>query len=173
LIDQVLTLARAEAGEIRLTPQAIDLDQLAASLVDSLEPVAQAKGVALRFEPVGAPVVVEGDPSWLERLILNLVDNAIKFTSTAGIITVRVDRDEESARLAVRDTGIGITPELMPHIFERFFRADPARSSGVEGVGLGLSLAKWIVDRHHGRIAVDSQPGKGSTFSVFLPLAPD
>jgi heavy metal sensor kinase len=171
LIDQVLTLARAEAGEIRLTPQAIDLDQLAASLVDSLEPVAQAKGVALRFEPVGAPVVVEGDPSWLERLVLNLVDNAIKFTPTAGIITVRVARDGESARLAVRDTGIGITAELMPHIFERFFRADPARSSGVDGVGLGLSLAQWIVDRHRGRIEVDSQPGKGSTFTVVLPLA--
>jgi signal transduction histidine kinase len=114
---------------------------------------------------------VQGDPSWLERLILNLVDNAIKFTPTAGIITVRVSQDGERAHLAVHDTGIGITPELRPHIFERFFRADPARSSVVDGVGLGLSLAKWIVDRHHGRIAVDSQPGRGSTFTVFLPLA--
>lgn len=173
LIDQVLTVARAEAGEIRLSPEAIDLGELAASLVDQLEAVAQAKGVALRFEPVGAPVVVHGDPSWLERLLLNLVDNAIKFTPTAGVITVRVSRDGESARLSVRDTGIGITPELMPQIFERFFRADPARSSGVEGVGLGLSLAKWIVDRHHGRITVDSRPGKGSTFTIFLPLAVD
>jgi heavy metal sensor kinase len=173
LIDQVLTLARAEAGEIRLTPEAVDLGQLAASLVDQLEPVAQAKGVALRFEPAGGPAVVNGDPSWLERLILNLVDNAIKFTPTAGIITVRAYRDGETARLAVQDTGIGITPELMPHIFERFFRADPARPSGVEGVGLGPSLAKWIVDRHRGRIAVESQPGKGSTFTVSLPLAAD
>jgi heavy metal sensor kinase len=171
LIDQVLTLARAEAGEIRLTAEAIDLDQLTAALVDSLEPVAQAKGVALRFERAGDPVVVVGDPSWLERLVLNLVDNAIKFTPTAGVITVRASRDGESARLAVRDTGIGIRPELMPHIFERFFRADPARSSGVDGVGLGLSLAQWIVDRHQGRISVDSEPGKGSTFTVLLPLA--
>ena len=171
LIDQVLTLARAEAGEIRLTHEAIDLGDLTAALVDSLELVAQEKGVALRFEPPGAPVVVQGDPSWLERLILNLVDNAIKFTPTAGIITVRVSQDGERARLAVHDTGIGITPELRPHIFERFFRADPARSSVVDGVGLGLSLAKWIIDRHHGRIAVDSQPGRGSTFTVFLPLA--
>ena len=171
LIDQVLTLARAEAGEIPLTAEAIDLDELTAALVDSLEPVAQEKGVALRFEPAGARVVVEGDPGWLERLVLNLLDNAIKFTPTAGVISVRVSRDGESARLAVRDTGIGITPELMPHIFERFFRADPARSSGVEGVGLGLSLAHWIVERHHGRISIESQPGKGSTFTVFLPLA--
>jgi signal transduction histidine kinase len=84
-----------------------------------------------------------------------------------------VSRDGDTARLAVKDTGIGITPELMPHIFERFFRADLARSPGVEGVGLGLSLAKWIIDRHHGRITVDSQPGRGSTFTVFLPLASD
>jgi heavy metal sensor kinase len=173
LIDQVLTLARAEAGEIRLTRQSTDLGQLAGSLVDQLEPVAQAKGVALHSEPSVAAVVVDGDPNWLERLILNLVDNAIKFTPRGGAITVSVSRDADNARLTVQDTGIGITPERMPHIFERFFRADPARSSGVEGVGLGLSLAKWIVDRHHGRIAVDSHPGRGSSFSVFLPLASD
>jgi len=170
LIDQVLTLARAEAGEIRLAPDAIDLGQLTASLVDQLEPVAQAKGVRLRFEPATAPVVVLGDPNWLERLALNLVDNAIKFTPAGGTIAVRVSRDGEMARLVVQDSGIGIQPELMPRVFERFFRADPARSSGVEGVGLGLSLAKWIVDRHHGRITVDSKPGTGSTFTVLLPL---
>jgi heavy metal sensor kinase len=173
LIEQVLTLARAEAGEIRLAPQSIDLGELARALVDQLEPVAQAKGVGLRSEPVGARVVVDADPNWLERLVLNLVDNAIKFTPAGGDITVSVLREEGSARLAVQDTGIGISPELMPRIFERFFRVDPARSPGVEGVGLGLSLVKWIVDRHHGRIEVDSDPGKGSTFTVFLPLAAD
>ncbi len=173
LIDQVLTLARAEAGEIRLVPQAIDLGAFARTLVDQLELVAQAKGVALRSGPVDAQVVVLADPSWLERLVLNLVDNAIKFTPSGGSITVSVLRSEGSARLAVQDTGIGMAPELMPRIFERFFRADPARSSEVEGVGLGLSLVKWIVDRHHGRIEVDSQPEKGSTFTVFLPLAAD
>jgi signal transduction histidine kinase len=86
---------------------------------------------------------------------------------------VSVLRSEGSARLAVKDTGIGIAPELMPQIFERFFRVDPARSPEVEGVGLGLSLVKWIVVRHHGHIEVDSEPGKGSTFTVFLPLAAD
>ena len=156
-----------------MSREPIDLGQLAGSLVDQLEPVAQAKGVALQSEPIAGAVVVHGDRNWLERLILNLVDNAIKFTPATGSIRVSVSREVDTARLAVQDTGIGITPELMPHIFQRFFRADPARSSGVEGVGLGLSLAKWIVDRHHGRIAVDSQPGKGSTFTVFLPLASD
>jgi len=173
LIDQVLTLARAEAGEIQLAPQAIDLGELARGLVDQLEPVAQAKGVGLRSEPVDARVVVDADPNWLERLVLNLIDNAIKFTPAGGTITVSVLRSEGSARLAVQDTGIGIAPDLIPQIFERFFRVDPARSPGVEGVGLGLSLVKWIVVRHHGRIEVDSEPGRGSTFTVFLPLAAD
>jgi len=173
LIDQVLTLARAEAGEIRLAPQAIDLCELVRGLVDQLEPVAQAKGVGMRYEPVLDRVVVDADPSWLERLVLNLVDNAIKFTPPGGRITVSVLRNQGSARLVVQDTGIGITPELMPRIFERFFRADPARSSEVEGVGLGLSLVQWIVDRHHGRIEVDSEPEKGSTFTVLLPLGAD
>jgi signal transduction histidine kinase len=82
-----------------------------------------------------------------------------------------VSRQGTVARLAVQDTGIGIGPEVKPHLFERFFRADPARTSGNDGVGLGLSLVKWIVDRHHGRITVESQPGQGSTFTVDLPLA--
>jgi heavy metal sensor kinase len=171
LIEQVLTLARAEAGEIKLEPAAVDLGRLAASLVDQLEAVAHAKGVALASEPAPVPVVVRGDPNWLERLLLNLLDNAIKFTPPDGTIAVRVSLDGGLARLDVRDTGIGIAPELQPRIFERFFRADPARSSGTEGVGLGLSLGRWIVDRHRGRIEVHSHPGQGSTFTVFLPLA--
>ena len=113
---------------------------------------------------------MDGDPSWLERLVLNLVDNAITFTPANGRIDVSVARDREMVRLTVRDTGVGIAAEHMPHVFDRFFRADPARSSGGHGAGLGLSLAKWIVDRHHGRVAVESEPGKGSTFTVFLPL---
>lgn len=170
LIDQILMLARAEAGETRLTLDAVDLRELAASLVEQLEPVAQAKGIALQFERAGA-VIVQGDADWLKRLVLNLLDNAITFTPQGGRVAVAVLREGMAARLAVQDTGIGIDPEAKPHIFERFFRADPARSSRVDGVGLGLSLVKWIVDRHHGRIDVESQPGKGSTFTVHLPLA--
>jgi heavy metal sensor kinase len=170
LIDQILMLARAEAGEILLTPAAVDLRELAASLVEQLEPVAEAKRIVLQCEQADA-VIVLGDADWLKRLVLNLLDNAIKFTPSGGRVVVDVARDGAVARLAVRDTGIGIDPAVKPHIFERFFRADPARSSAVDGAGLGLSLAKWIVDRHHGRIEVDSQPGNGSTFTVQLPLA--
>lgn len=170
LIDQILVLARAEAGEIPLTMGDVDLGELAISLVEQIEPVAQAQGIAMQCEHVDA-VVVQGDADWLKRVVLNLLDNAVKFTPRGGRVVIDVTRQGDAAQLAVRDTGVGIDPGVRPRVFERFFRADPARSRGVEGVGLGLSLAKWIVDRHHGRIEVDSQPGQGSTFTVILPVA--
>jgi heavy metal sensor kinase len=169
LIDQILTLARAEAGEIPIARDAVDLGAMSASLVDQLDLVAQAKAITLQCEADHA-VVVKGDARWLERLLLNLVDNALKFTPAGGRVEIRVARDAGAARIEVRDTGAGMPPEVLPHIFERFFRADPARPSA-EGVGLGLSLAKWIVDRHNGRIDVSSKAGRGSTFTVRLPLA--
>jgi len=172
LIDQILVLARAEAGEIPLKSEAVDLGELAAGLVDQLEPVAEAKGVALESGRTDA-VVVPGDSAWLKRLVLNLLDNAIKFTSSGGRVVVEVARENGWACLSVRDTGIGIPTAAQPRIFERFFRADPARSPGVDGVGLGLSLARWIVERHHGRIEVQSRPDEGATFTVHLPVSPE
>lgn len=170
LIDQILVLARADAGQIPLACDRVDLAALAASLTGQLEPVAQAKGIDLQGECEGA-VFVQGDAEWLKRVLLNLIDNALKFTPTGGHIRVGVSSDEDGVRLVVRDTGAGIPPEARSHLFERFFRADPARSPAVVGAGLGLSLAKWIVDRHHGDIQVESQPGQGSTFTVRLPSA--
>ena len=172
LIDSILTLARAEAGQIPLVFAPLDLGELAASLVDQLKPVAEAKGIVLRCERHGATVVV-ADAGWLERLLLNLIDNAIKFTESGGQVCVRVERRNRSASLTVRDTGIGMTPEVASHVFERFFRADPARSSTGSGSGLGLTLVAWIVDRHDGTIALASEPGKGSAFTVTLPATHD
>jgi heavy metal sensor kinase len=169
-IDQILVLARAEAGEIPLQTAAVDLRELAVALVEQLEPVAEAKGVVLQTGRTEG-LVIPGDGAWIKRLVLNLLDNAIKFTSTGGRVVVEVVREGAWARLAVRDTGIGITTTAQERIFERFFRADPARSPDVDGVGLGLSLARWIVERHRGRIAVESEPGQGSTFTVHLPLS--
>jgi heavy metal sensor kinase len=165
LVSQLLTLARAEAGEIPLQRSPVDLSALASSIVEQLEPVAQAKSCSLAAE-VGAEVVVLGDAGWLERLLLNLLDNAIKFTPAGGRISVTVRREGPDAVLEVRDTGIGIASEAVPHVFERFFRGDPSRSAGVEGVGLGLSLVKWIADRHGATVSVHSQPHDGSTFVV-------
>jgi heavy metal sensor kinase len=165
LVSQLLTLARAEAGEIPLQRVPVDLSALAVSLVEQLEPVAQAKGCSLAAD-VGGGVVVLGDAGWLERLLLNLLDNAIKFTSAGGRISVHVTREGADAVLEVRDTGIGIASEVLPHVFERFFRGDPSRSAGAAGAGLGLSLVKWIADRHGATVSVDSRPDDGSAFVV-------
>lgn len=168
LIDHVLTLARAESGQIPLTFSAVDLSEMASSIVEQLEPVANARTITLRCETTSA-VVARGDAGWLERLVLNLLDNAMKFTREGGCVVVRVSRQGERACMEVADTGIGMTPEVAAHVFERFYQADPSRSSGSGGAGLGLSLVKWIVDRHHGTVTVESTPDQGSTFRITLP----
>jgi heavy metal sensor kinase len=169
LITQLLILARAEAGDIVLAKVPVDLTGLVAALVDQLELIADAKGVELRLES-SELVVLMADEEWLKRMILNLLDNAIKFTLSGGRVDVRVRVEGEQAICEVADTGVGITAELLPRIFDPFVRSDPSRSHGTEGAGLGLSLVKWIVDRHHGRIDVRSAPAQGSTFTVILPL---
>jgi heavy metal sensor kinase len=170
MVNQLLVLARAEAGEIHWTEQSVDLSVLATSLAEQMEPIATAKNVHLEVS-VNQGVVVRGDSNWLERLILNLLDNAVKFTEDGGKVLVRLSSENEQAVLRVEDTGVGIPAEAIPRVFERFFRAEPSRSKNVEGVGLGLALAKWIVEQHHGKIEVQSQPGQGSCFTVRLPKA--
>jgi heavy metal sensor kinase len=172
LIDQILTLARAEAGQIPLSFAPVDLSELGLALIEQLEPVAQARGIDLHCDRAG-PAVVEGDAGWLRRLVLNLLDNALKFTGEGGHVALRLTNVKDEVRMDVEDTGIGMTPEVTARIFDRFFRADPARSSTFDGAGLGLSLVKWIAERHHGRVAVDSTTGTGSTFTVWLPRPHD
>lgn len=169
LLAQLLTLARAEAGELSVSRAVMDLGVLARAVVDALEPVAQAKGVFLTCECTD-DVAVMGDHGWMERLLLNLVDNAIKFTRPGGAIAVCVRRAGGTARLAVNDSGIGIAADALPHVFDRFYRADASRSSAIDGAGLGLSLVKWIADRHGATIDVASRAGIGSTFTLKLPI---
>jgi two-component system phosphate regulon sensor histidine kinase PhoR len=115
-------------------------------------------------------VIVSGDAGWIERIVLNLVDNALKFTASGGHVSVRVSKNGTGRTLEVSDDGMGIPPDSLPHIFERFYRADPSRANRADGVGLGLSLVKWAVDQHHGAINIESRPGKGSTFRVSFPV---
>jgi signal transduction histidine kinase len=147
LINQLLTLARAESGAIALERQELDLAALAASVTEQLEPVARARQLDLRCVASG-PVAVTGDRGWLERALLNLLDNAMKFTPVGGTVSVSVSREGERARADVRDSGIGMAEEAIPHIFEPFFREDPSRSPAAHGAGLGLSLVRWIVERY-------------------------
>ena len=167
LIDQLLTLARAESGQIPLSRMPVDLGALASSAAEQVEAVAQANGLVLRVEAAEG-VMVEGDAEWLERLLLNLLDNAFRFTPRGGTVLVQVAPAGDQARLEVRDSGIGMAPDVLSHVFERFYQADPARSSSARGIGLGLSLVKWIVDRHDGLVQATSSPGEGSTFTVYI-----
>ncbi len=168
LINRLLTLARAEAGEIQLHLATIDLAQLAGYLVEQFDLVASSKQVTLSIKTKDQ-ALIKADREWLERAILNLLDNAIKYTSEGGNVTVSVEKRGLEQMLEIRDTGIGIAPDELPHIFERFYRADPSRSSQHEGTGLGLSLVQWIISQHRGRIEVQSELGKGSRFAVWLP----
>jgi heavy metal sensor kinase len=167
LIDQLLTLARAESGQIPLAQVRVELAPLVESIVEQLEPVAQAQGLALAADIAAQPAVL-GDAAWIERLLLNLLDNAFKFTPASGTVTVRLSESGAEAVLEVRDTGVGMAADVVPHVFERFYRGDPARSAGGFGVGLGLSLVKWIVDQHNGTVAAAGVPGAGARFTVHL-----
>jgi heavy metal sensor kinase len=168
LVNGLLLLARADAGDIGIRREAVDLAVLACDVAEMFDPLAEERGIRLVAE-VSGPVTVAGDPSRLRQLVTNLVENAVRFTEPGGSVTLRVVGVADRAMLRVKDTGIGIPAEHLPHIFERFYQADVARSSG--GCGLGLSICRWIVKAHGGAIEADSGQGKGAAFTVILPLA--
>src|SRR5262245_64717389 len=115
-------------------------------------------------------LVALGDAQWLKHAVLNVVDNAIKYTPEGGSVSVRGYANNGHVTIEVRDTGIGIPAESLPHIFERFYRVESSRAKDIEGVGLGLNLTKWIIDHHGGEIRVSSKPGMGTTFELRLNL---
>jgi heavy metal sensor kinase len=170
MINRLLTLARAEGGEIHLATDRVNVSDLVSSLAAQMEPMVSWKNIRLRVN-VDDDIFVGGDRDWLESAVLNLLDNAIKFTPEGGEVNVAVSMKDRSVRLDIRDTGIGIPSEALPHVFERFFRAEPSRSKEFEGAGLGLALVKWVVENHHGRVGVESEIGKGSCFTIWLPAA--
>jgi two-component system OmpR family sensor kinase len=164
LVNDLLLLAQADAG-LKLNLEPVELDTL---LLDVYRQTSvMAGGVALRL---GAEdqAMVQGDADRLRQLLLNLVVNALKYTPAGGEVTLGMRRSDGWARVAVSDTGVGIAPDDLAHIFDRFYRADPSRArSG--GFGLGLPIAQWIAHAHGGRIEATSELGKGSTFTVWLP----
>jgi heavy metal sensor kinase len=170
IIDQMLMLARAEAGQIPLRRDRVNIGALTASLVDQMEPLASINSIALTVQTEG-DVFVEGDAGWLEHAILNLLDNAVKYTAPGGSVAVTVRTSHREAVVEVRDNGMGIAPETLPRIFERFFRGDPSRTKEPDGAGLGLTLVDWIVKQHRGNISVASTLGLGTTFRVLFPSA--
>jgi heavy metal sensor kinase len=170
LVGSLLTLARADAGEIGLLREPISLGDAVEGVVEQLEPLATQRGIQLIEEP-GPAVTVDADESLVLQLLLNLVDNAIKYTPDGGAVRVGWSADSGSAFVTVADSGIGIDAEDLPHVFERFYRVDKARSRAEGGTGLGLAISRWIVEAHGGEIGVTSTPGQGSVFTVRLPLS--
>jgi signal transduction histidine kinase len=187
LVNQLLLLAETDSDMLHTDAEPVQLDQIVARVVEMFEGVADDYGIELRSSDLPT-VEVPGNRHHLRQVVSNLLDNALKFTaahrdaegckpgdkSHRGCVTIDLARDDQArlAHLRVRDNGIGIAPEDLPHVFERFFRGDKARArDGIAGgTGLGLSICKAIVDAHGGEIIVDSTPGEGSTFTVTLPL---
>ena len=165
MIDNLLLLARYEGGEADLPCQPARLDTIAANVADDLLPLASERGVALGVD-TAEPLVVRGDPLALERLVFNLVENAIFYTPRGGSVTVRVSREGEGIDLAVEDTGIGIAPDEMPQLYNRFFRSQAARRMRPDGSGIGLPVVSAIARLHGADVGVSSGPGAGTRFLV-------
>lgn len=168
LVNALLLLARADAGEVVVERSRVDLAALASEVGEFFEPLADEKAVQLVTE-TPAPAIVMGDPSRLRQLVTNLVDNAIRFSQPGGAVGLRVEAAAVQVILRVSDTGIGISRCDLPHIFDRFYQANPSRSWG--GHGLGLSICRWITTAHGGTIEAVSEESRGTVFTVRLPLA--
>ena len=170
LTNQLLTLSREDAGVARQIRERVDLAALVSGVVDTMRMVAEAKGLHLHIE-CSTAVPVQADGARLRQVFYNLLDNAIKYTPEGGAVEIRVGTEDQIAVATVRDTGIGIPPEHLPRVFDRFYRVDKARSRAEGGTGLGLSIAKTIVVAHGGRIDLTSTPDQGTICTVRLPAS--
>jgi two-component system OmpR family sensor kinase len=170
IVEDLFTLTRADSGQYLLSPEDIYLEEVVAECAHSARTLAREKNIELIVD-ASSECLVHGDQALLRRMILNLLDNAIKYTAEGGRVKIACRATAAGFEVDVTDTGPGIPPELQSRIFERFFRADPARSrSGREGgAGLGLSIALWIAEAHHGRLELVRSDATGSRFAVYLP----
>lgn len=169
LVGQLLEQARAESGQLQLALRDVDLEEVARPIVASFEQQASNKGVSLELAAL-RPVRVEADPDRLSQVFVNLIDNALRHTAEGGRIRVEIDARDSDAVLRVRDTGDGIPYRDLPHIFERFYVVDRSRNRGTGGAGLGLAIVKGIVDAHNGAISAESMLGRGTAFTIRLPI---
>ena len=169
IVQSLLQLAQAEAGQIRLNFEPELLAEVAARQLARFRPLADAKGIRLELEADNGCMAMV-DRLQVERLIDNLLSNAVKYTQQGGCVTVRVKSEAEEAVIEVADTGLGIAPQHLPHIFDKFYRVREGEKTAGRGVGLGLAFVEWIARAHGGRVGVESEPGKGSAFRVHLPV---
>jgi signal transduction histidine kinase len=174
LIDDLLDVSRILTGKLRISTDAVDLVQMAMTAVDGVRPGATAKDIALTLyvDAASPSLIVTGDANRLQQVMWNLLSNAVKFTPNHGRVDMTIGAAGERARLVVRDTGQGIAPEFLPHVFERFRQAETGTTRTHSGLGLGLAVVQYLVEAHGGQVAADSDgEGQGATFTVTLPLA--
>ena len=169
LLDDLARLADAEQPGLLLEMHRVDLASVAGAVADGFASRFAEAGIGL--EVAAEPVAVSGDPGRLEQIVSNLLSNALRYTDEGGEVVVSVGRSGSEAYVQVRDTGIGIAPDDLRHVFTRFWRSDRSRSRATGGTGIGLAIVRELVRAHEGRIDVDSTPGHGSSFRVVLPLA--
>jgi heavy metal sensor kinase len=169
LADRLLYLSRGDAGLLTLAREPVVLQEVVEDVIEHMRVVAEAKGVTLILEK-GAQTIVQSGEVHLRRLLFNLVDNAIKFTPAPGTVKVKTSGSQSEAQVIVTDSGIGIPPEHLPHVFQRFYRVDPDRDPDMGGAGLGLAIALSIAEAHAGTIAIESTLGVGTRVILTLPL---
>jgi two-component system OmpR family sensor kinase len=175
IVEDLFTLARADAGQYKLTSKEFYLDELAAEVARSIRTLVAERGLTLRLDAT-QEMPIRGDENLMRRLLLNLLDNAIKHTPGGGAVNISCKREELSYVITVSDTGLGVPAEAQPHIFDRFYRADSARSRGEDdgagltsGAGLGLSIARWVAEAHGGTLELLHSSETGSVFQLILP----
>jgi heavy metal sensor kinase len=168
LVDDLLNLARADAGRVKLQVEAFYLNDLLEECCRSAQTLAGARHIALKCA-AHHDLAFRGDEQLIRRMVMNLIDNAIRYTPDGGRVAVTLESHPGAIAIRIADTGTGIAPEALPHVFERFYRADKARSRQDGGFGLGLAIVKWIAESHNGAVELSSTLGMGSTFTVNLP----
>ena len=169
LVEDLLTLSKAESGQLELAHDEMDVRDVVREGIELLGEVARVRSIELQIDLPEEPVPLIGDAPALERVVMNLVSNAIKFTPDSGRVRVVLSRTGEGASFVVSDTGMGISEEDQEHLFTRFFRSTAATEQAIQGTGLGLSIVHAIVTRHGGAVSIDSAPGRGTTVTVLLP----
>ncbi len=171
IVEGLILLAKADKGNAKLEKKPTRLDSLVSEIKEDAEILADQKRIKVSISRLDETTVV-GDPVRLRQLMLNLVDNAIKYTPEGGSVTLSLERQDCEANFSVEDTGIGIPPKELTRIFDRFYRVDKSRSRLPDGLGLGLSISKWVAEAHGGRLLAESRVGAGSKFIVILPAVP-
>ena len=171
IISDILDVSRIITGKLSIDPEPVDLHLIVQTAVSSIQPAADAKNIALKVSIRDWAGVVSGDPDRLQQIVWNLLSNAVKFTPKGGDVEISVDRIDSRAEITVRDTGMGISPEFLPHVFDRFRQADASMTRTQGGLGLGLSIVRQLVELHGGTVSARSDgENQGATFTVSLPL---